>query len=194
MGEGLPVLPVSATVMRTKAQRSGRITTTPHLWPRNPETVSHDFDFRHGAETPAGASARRRRRVPCRCGEIVCTLRQRYDSLLDHFHDPRRRASVPAPTGRAPSGRVCQPPARPASPARDTPKISEATTDSLMQASSSSFSTRFFSAVRGDQSCTVAGPIPQPPDRPRGHETGPHRLRSVILHNQTASSTSVSVL
>ena len=30
----------------------------------------------------------------------------------------------------------------------DTPKMSEATTDSLMQASSSSFSTRFFSAVR----------------------------------------------
>ena len=30
----------------------------------------------------------------------------------------------------------------------ETPKMSEATTDSLMQASSSSFSTRFFSAVR----------------------------------------------
>ena len=30
----------------------------------------------------------------------------------------------------------------------ETPKISEATTESLMQASSSSFSTRFFSAVR----------------------------------------------
>jgi len=29
----------------------------------------------------------------------------------------------------------------------ETPKMSEATTDSLMQASSSSFSTRFFSAV-----------------------------------------------
>jgi len=30
----------------------------------------------------------------------------------------------------------------------ETPKMSEATTDSLMPASSSSFSTRFFSAVR----------------------------------------------
>jgi hypothetical protein len=30
----------------------------------------------------------------------------------------------------------------------DTPKMSEATTQSFMQASSSSFSTRFFSAVR----------------------------------------------
>nr|WP_321182506.1 hypothetical protein [Mycobacterium kansasii] len=30
----------------------------------------------------------------------------------------------------------------------DTPKMSEATTESLMQASSRSFSTRFFSAVR----------------------------------------------
>ncbi|MGI8701397.1 MAG: hypothetical protein ACR2JU_09365 [Nocardioidaceae bacterium] len=36
--------------------------------------------------------------------------------------------------------------ARPKTP--KTPKMSEATTDNLMHASSSSFSTRFFSAVR----------------------------------------------
>ena len=36
-GEGLPALPVSATVTRTKVQRSGRMSMTPHLWPRNPE-------------------------------------------------------------------------------------------------------------------------------------------------------------
>jgi hypothetical protein len=41
------------------------------------------------------------------------------------------------------------PPIRAAIIARpETPKMSEATTDSLMQASSRSFSTRFFSAVR----------------------------------------------
>ena len=55
--------------------------------------------------------------------------------------------------------------------------MSEATTESLMQASSSSFSTRFFSAVRAaDQIDAVAGQIPQPPDRLGRHETGSQHL------------------
>ena len=55
--------------------------------------------------------------------------------------------------------------------------MSLATTDSLMQASSSSFSTRFFSAVRAaDQVDAVAGQIPQPADRRRRHEAGPQHL------------------
>jgi hypothetical protein len=31
--------------------RSRRMTMSPHPWPRNPETVSQDFDVRHGAGT-----------------------------------------------------------------------------------------------------------------------------------------------
>ena len=59
----------------------------------------------------------------------------------------------------------------------DTPKMSLATTDSLMPASSRSFSARCFSAVRAaDQVDPVPGDIPQPPDRRRGHETGPDHL------------------
>ena len=70
--------------------------------------------------------------------------------------------------------------------------MSEATTDSLMQASSSSFSTRFFSAVR----------VPTRSIRYRvrsrnrrigrgGTKLGRSIWRSATLHNQTASSTSV---
>ena len=59
----------------------------------------------------------------------------------------------------------------------DTPKMSEATTESLMQASSSSFSTRFFSrGARGHQIGAIAGQIPQPPDRAGRHETRAQHL------------------
>ena len=55
--------------------------------------------------------------------------------------------------------------------------MSLATTDSLISASSSSFSARFFSAVRAaDQVDPVPGHVPQPPDLRRRHEAGPDHL------------------
>jgi hypothetical protein len=73
----------------------------------------------------------------------------------------------------------------------ETPKMSLATTDSLMQASSSSFSTRCFSAVRAvtrsirylvtSRSRRICG----------GTKLGRIICRSATLHSQTASSLSV---
>ena len=57
-------------------------------------------------------------------------------------------ASGCGPAAPAPAGRVPRRSARPASPARTPRRCREATEDSLIWASSRSFSTRFFSAVR----------------------------------------------
>ena len=70
--------------------------------------------------------------------------------------------------------------------------MSEATTDSLMQASSSSFSTRFFSAVRTPTRSTRY----RVRSRSRRMSAGGTKLgrsicRSATLHSHTASSTSV---
>ena len=75
----------------------------------------------------------------------------------------------------------------------DTPKMSEATTESLMQASSSSFSARFFSAVRAaTRSIRYRVESRGPADRPRRHKAVRRSIcRSATLHSQTASSTSV---
>ena len=74
----------------------------------------------------------------------------------------------------------------------DTPKMSEATTDSLIQASSSSFSTRCFSRrAVSHQIDPVAGQVAQPPDRRGRHETGPqHAAARRAWHSHTASSLS----
>jgi len=85
------------------------------------------------------------------------------------------------------------PPTRAAIIARpETPKMSEATTDSLIWASSSSFSTRFFSPVRSatnaaryrvrSRSLRIGG---------GGTKLGRSIWRSATLHNQTASNRSV---
>jgi hypothetical protein len=57
-----------------------------------------------------------------------------------------------------------------------TPEMSETTALNLMQASSSSFSARCFSAVPGGhQVRAVPGQVPQLADR-RRHEAGPEHL------------------
>ena len=72
--------------------------------------------------------------------------------------------------------------------------MSEATTDSLMQASFSSFSTRFFfGGAHRHQIGAVAGQIPQPPDRPGGTKWAaaspvsdlaqPHRIQHIGLRS-----------
>jgi hypothetical protein len=71
----------------------------------------------------------------------------------------------------------------------DTPKMSEATTESLMQASSSSYSNRFFSAVR----VLTRSMRLRVKSRSRRMGGGGTRLgrsicRSATLHSQTASS------
>ena len=76
----------------------------------------------------------------------------------------------------------------------ETPKMSEATTDTLMQASSSSFSTRFFSAVRTpDQGFgPIPGQVSQPPDVGGWHEAwAAASAAQASLHSHTASKRSV---
>ncbi len=74
----------------------------------------------------------------------------------------------------------------------ETPKMSEATTESLIQASSSNFSTRFFSAPRAPTRSTRY----RVRSRSRriswgGTKLGRSICRSATLHSHTASSTSV---
>ncbi len=70
--------------------------------------------------------------------------------------------------------------------------MSEATTDSLIWASSSSFSTRFFSAVRSETSAARYR-VRSRSRRIGGGGTNEGRIicRSATLHNHTASSRSV---
>jgi hypothetical protein len=59
----------------------------------------------------------------------------------------------------------------------EVPKMSEATTDSLIWASSSSFSARFLlGPLRGDEVDAVAGEIAQHPDLWGWHEAGSQHL------------------
>lgn len=58
----------------------------------------------------------------------------------------------------------------------ETPKMSEATTLSLIWASSSSFSARFLSAVGVHQVDPVAGQVTKPADLRRRHEAGADHL------------------
>ena len=92
----------------------------------------------------------------------------------------------------APSGPVPRRSARPSSPARRPRRCREATTDSLIWASSSSFSTRCFSAVRAATRSTRY----RVRSRSRrigggGTKLGRSICRSATLHNHTASSRSV---
>ena len=73
----------------------------------------------------------------------------------------------------------------------ETPNMSEATTESLMQASSSSFSTLFFSAVRTSIRSTRQRVRSRSFRIGRGGtKLGRSICRSATLHNQTESSTS----
>ena len=78
--------------------------------------------------------------------------------------------------------------------------MSEATTETLIWASSSSFSTRCFPAVRAPiRSTRLPGQIPQYPDRlrwheawpqhlPLGHLAQPHRIESIRLWDDRAGA------
>jgi len=74
----------------------------------------------------------------------------------------------------------------------ETPKMSLATTESLMQASSSSFSTRFFSALR-EPTRSVRYRVRSRSRRigRGGAKLGRSICRSATLHNHSAFSTSI---
>ena len=73
------------------------MTMTPHLWPRDPEKVSQDFDVGQ-ALGRAGQALGDANVFLIGAEKSYVPPPQRYDPIRDHFH-PRRGASVPRQLG-----------------------------------------------------------------------------------------------